>query len=86
MPLGEVLAQRGEQRDRSTATGLGVADLAQRDGAVDEQRVAADMAPGQRERFTGAKARVGENGHQRRVALTPALKQLRTQAFDNGGR
>jgi hypothetical protein len=49
--------------------GLGVGVLAQRERALDEQRVVADVIPLKRERLAGSQACVREDGEERGVAL-----------------
>jgi len=66
-PLGEVCFQRREQPHGSVRRRLGVGVLAERERALDEQRVVADVVPLQREGFARSKAGVGEDGEQRRA-------------------
>nr|WP_272474839.1 hypothetical protein [Baekduia alba] len=48
---------------------LGVGVLAERQRALDEQRVVADVVPLEREGLAGPEAGVGQDGEQRGVAL-----------------
>ena len=61
---------------------LGVGLLAERDRALDEQRVLADVSPSQTERFTRPNTRISEDGDKRRVTRA----ERRAHRLDRAGR
>jgi hypothetical protein len=73
-PLAEVGCQRGEKPHRARCPGLGVLDLAERDGLIHEDRVLPDVVPAKRERLRWAQPGVGES--RRGSRLRPLLRRV----------
>ncbi|HEV7564555.1 MAG TPA: hypothetical protein VGO31_01185 [Microbacteriaceae bacterium] len=81
-PDGEIISERGEQSNCSDPARLRLLDLSERDGALDQERAFAHVAPAERECFPGTESGIGEDRDQRGVAEPLAGQQGRSESLD----